>query len=839
MSNNRTLLIIVGLLAVVALVLCGFLGFVFFLQPAPPEPTPTAPVVQADDSWEKVRAAGKIVVGTSADYLPFEYYVAESQLDGFDIALMNEIGRRMGVPPEYHNIAFDGLGNALQLKQIDTAIAAISMTPERAAVVDFSNIYLVSEDAILAAPQAQVTISQPQDMAGFRIGVQSGSVHARWAQTNLVDTGIIPPDNLFVYQVFAQAVSDLLAKRLDLLITDLPAAQAAAQANTLTIVGQGLNPQRYALALPKGSAALKAEIDRILADLQSEGKVAELAKQYLDLDPAEILPIPTPGPEATAPAPPATGCLDGLALVEHLSMDDKNMTAPPQLAPGQPFTKGWRVRNVGTCTWDQNYRLVYAHGNNPAARMGGEPVALTQSVAPNETYDLEINLIAPLKPGVYQGFWQMVNGQNLAFGERLPVGISVTAPATATPAPTQTPAPGIDFRVDRTNIKQGECVVFSWKVENVREVYFYAQGEQWQDKGVAGEGSQTVCPTTTTIYELRVVKTDGSVEVRQIVIYVEPVVGAPAITRFSVDPEPQITVGQCVEIRWEVQGEVNNVKLTANNTALWDGAPTKGSLENCPPGTGNVDYALEATGPGGSSRQQRTIKVVAVTETPVPPTSTAQPPTSEPPTPVPPTPAPDAPVINAFEVQPNQVETGSCVNVSWRTGGGVARVQLKRDGAVVLDNAPFEGAEQDCSLAQPGTVMYGIEAFNSANEPVSAEESVTVSDAAPENPLAGTSWALQEALEGTTITASFGGDGSLNGSAGCNSYSAQYIVSGQSLAITPPDSTQSLCAEPVGIMEQEDTYLSALSAAGSFRIEGGILVIQDSAGNPIMQFNKL
>jgi heat shock protein HslJ len=524
-----------------------------------------------------------------------------------------------------------------------------------------------------------------------------------------------------------------------------------------------------------------------------------------------------------------------LALVEHLSMDDKNMSAPPQLAPGQPFTKGWRVRNVGTCTWDQNYRLVYAHGNDPAARMGGEPVALTRSVAPNETYDLQINLIAPLKPGTYQGFWQMVNGQNLAFGERLPVGISVTAPATATPAPTQTPAPGIDFRVDRTNIKQGECVVFSWKVENVREVYFYAQGEPWQDKGVAGEGSQTVCPTTTTVYELRVVKLDGTVEIRQITIYVEPVAGAPVITRFSVDPEPQITVGQCVQIRWEVEGQVDRVNLTANNAVLWDGAPTKGSLENCPPGMGTVDYALEASGPGGSSRQQRTIRVIAAaTATPVPPTTTAQPPT-----PVPPTAAPEAPVINAFEVQPNQVEIGSCVNVSWRTGGGVARVQIKRNGAVVLDNAPFEGAGQDCSLAQPGTVTYGIEAFNSASEPVSTEESVTVSEAAPQNPLAGTSWALQGALEGTTITASFGGDGSLNGSAGCNNYSAQYIVSGQSLAITPPRSTQSICAEPAGIMEQEAAFLSALTAASSFQIEGSNLVLRDSGGNPVLQFNKL
>src|SRR5688572_21883451 len=113
MSNNRTLLIIASLLGVVMLALCGLLGFVYFLKPAPtPEPTPTAPVVQTDDSWERVRAAGKIVVGTSADYVPFEYYLEGARLDGFDIALMNEIARRLEVLPQYHNFAFDGLGNA-------------------------------------------------------------------------------------------------------------------------------------------------------------------------------------------------------------------------------------------------------------------------------------------------------------------------------------------------------------------------------------------------------------------------------------------------------------------------------------------------------------------------------------------------------------------------------------------------------------------------------------------------------------------------------------------------------------------------------------------------------
>lgn len=802
MSNNRILLTIAGLLAVAVLTVCS---------PAPP-PTPT-PVVE--DSWQQVQAAGKIVVGTSADYVPFEYYDSEFQLDGFDIALMDEIAQRLGVETQYRNIAFDGLGDALQFDQIDAAIAAISVTPEREASVDFSNVYLVTEDAILANDQTQVTIDQPQDLAGFRIGVQSGTVHEQWAQTNLVDTGLIQDDGLFLYELFVQAVSDLRAGRIDLVITDLPSAEVTAEESSLVIAGQGLNRQRFALALPKGATSLKAEIDRVLADLYSEGKVAELAQAYLELEPDELLPPPTP---VSTPVV----CRDGLALVQHLNLDDQNMSAPPQLQPGQPFSKGWRVRNTGTCTWELNYRLIFAYGNNPAARMGGESVALTQQVAPGGTADLQINLVAPLQPGTYQGFWQMVNGLNVAFGERLSVGITVPALPTPTPAPTQTPAPGIDFRVDRTNIKAGECVVFSWDVENVREVYFYAQGEKWQEKGVTGQESRTVCPAVTTTYELRVVKRDGAVEIRQIAIYVEPVVGAPAISRFTVDPEPQISVGQCVDIRWEVEGEVEQVKLAANNSALWDGAPKKGSLQNCPPGAGTIDYGLEAAGPGGTSRQQRTIKVVEeVPATPVP------------------TPEPEAPVIHAFEVVPNQLEVGGCVNISWRSGGGTSLVQIKRDGGVVLDNAPLEGAVQDCNLSQPGTVIFRVEAYNPAGQTVFQEESVTVSEAAPDNPLAGTAWQLQGTLEDSTITASFGPDGSLNGSAGCNSYSAEYIVSGRSLAITPPNSAQTICAEPEGIMEQETAYLSALPSAGSFQIEDNTLIIQDSGGTTIMTFSRL
>jgi hypothetical protein len=290
-----------------------------------------------------------------------------------------------------------------------------------------------------------------------------------------------------------------------------------------------------------------------------------------------------------------------------------------------------------------------------------------------------------------------------AFGERLRVAIKVPAAPTATPVPTGTPVPGISFSVDRTNIKQGECVTFKWKVENVNAVYFYQEGQRWPDHGVTGEETRKECPPVMTTYYLRVVLPDNSVEIQQITIQVEPVADAPQITRFTVDPPGQITLGQCVRIRWRIEGEVDRVELAADGGALWDPAPTNGTYQHCPAAAGTVVYALEATGPGGTSRQQHSTNVVKpATATPVP------------------TAAPEAPVIHSFSVSPNQVEAGECMGISWRVGGGATYTRILRNGAALIDDAGYTGQQMDC-LDKPGTYTYRLEALNATGDRVSQE----------------------------------------------------------------------------------------------------------------------
>jgi polar amino acid transport system substrate-binding protein len=692
----------------------------------PPAPTPTKapqvvptkvqPAQPVDDSWTKVQQAGKLIVGTSADYAPFESYNAQYQIDGFDIALIKAIAKQLGITVELNDFAFDGLGSAIQIGQIDTAISAISVTPERQAVLDFSNVYYASTDAVLVKADSTLSAQTPNLLTTTRLGVQQGTVYEDYAQTRLVDTGKMPRRNLQVYPDMGQAISDLKAGRIEAVWLGLLPAEEYAKDGSVKVAAKGLNQQLYGIAVKKGATTLQAKLNEAVTILQNDGTIAKLAQQYLNVPPGEVVPPPvqpTPAPPQPTPEPPT--CIDGAGWVADLSYDDQNMTNPPVMQPGQPFTKGWRLRNTGTCPWTTSFKLAFSYGNVPAAQMGGQPIPVTKNVNPGETFDFNVNLIAPIAPGTYQGFWNMRNAADAKFGETVWVGITVPGAPTPTPAPTQTPSPNIVFTADPTSINAGQQVLFTWSTSNVKAVYFYHDGQNWQDHGVAGVGQSTEYPPYTMNYYLRVINQDDSVTVKTRTINVSQPVGAPVINQFYVDP-PAITVGQCVNILWQVSGQVSTVNLIINGVAVWPNAPVSGSYQNCPAGAGQSTYQLQAQGPGGSTQQQVTVNVSA---------APSQPPTA---TPVPPAPAP---VINGFTISPDTVSPGGCAILSWTTGGGTTRVVLLRDNAPIWDNAPLNSSVQDCPPVPadkplPLSIVYTLQAYNSAGQMVSQSLSLIV-----------------------------------------------------------------------------------------------------------------
>ena len=274
MKKGLTLFVLVILLA----------GILSACQPqaAAPQattlPEPAAPASKLD----AIKTAGKIKVGTSADYPPYESVDSAGAYVGFDIELMAAIAEGMGVQLEWVDMPFDSLIAAVQENKIDLSISCFNYSEERDQQVDFSEAYYTSEDAFVVGKGFTGTIAKPEDVVAYKVGVQSGTVQDDWLTTNLVDAGLLKAENLSRYERVDQAALDLQAGRVDVLMADyVPANALVKQFEGFNIVLKAvLSTGPLNIVLPEGDAVLKAEIDKQIAALQASGKITELAEKY-------------------------------------------------------------------------------------------------------------------------------------------------------------------------------------------------------------------------------------------------------------------------------------------------------------------------------------------------------------------------------------------------------------------------------------------------------------------------------------------------------------------------------------------------------------------------------
>ncbi len=158
---------------------------------------------------------------------------------------------------------------------------------------------------------------------------------------------------------------------------------------------------------------------------------------------ATITPSSTPQASSTSALIPTNSCYSLMFLKDVTVPDNTNMN------PGQTFTKTWRVRNNGSCTWEQGYKLTLVSGN----ALGGATLSLSKAVNPDSDIELSIAMTAPNAAGSYTGNWRMSTDSGVYFGDGMYVMITVgesptatktSAPASLTPtveAPSNTDTP--------------------------------------------------------------------------------------------------------------------------------------------------------------------------------------------------------------------------------------------------------------------------------------------------------------------------------------------------------------------------------------------------------------
>ena len=173
------------------------------------------------DALSDVTQKGVLRVGSSPEYIPFVFYDENGTMTGLDIALIEEVGRRMGVNVQTVDIAFDGLLDSLEIGQIDIIGRGISKTPAREELIDFSSVYYKGAAQFIALASLPKPAEVDQScFSNRRIGVQKATSFEEWIRDNLVSGGYVDLTNVYLYSNAVDLMKGLDRGDVDLVIID-------------------------------------------------------------------------------------------------------------------------------------------------------------------------------------------------------------------------------------------------------------------------------------------------------------------------------------------------------------------------------------------------------------------------------------------------------------------------------------------------------------------------------------------------------------------------------------------------------------------------------------------
>ncbi len=276
---NKGLTVIIFLALVIALAACGDKK-----DNSGASPSPSASAEQSPDTGKlaDIKKAGKIVLGTSAEYAPYEFHKnvdGKDQIVGFDIEIAKEIAKDLGVELEIKDMDFGNLLTEVKLGKIDFVIAGMTPDEERRKSVDFSKNYYEAIQAVFVRAEDKDKFTTLKDLEGKAIGVQMGSTQEKIAKE-------IAGAKVKSLGKTTELVLELKSKKVDALIVELPVAQGYVNNNpdlALTDIVPEYESGGSAVAVNKGETALLAEIQKTLDRLTSDKTIDKWVSEMTEL----------------------------------------------------------------------------------------------------------------------------------------------------------------------------------------------------------------------------------------------------------------------------------------------------------------------------------------------------------------------------------------------------------------------------------------------------------------------------------------------------------------------------------------------------------------------------
>lgn len=223
------------------------------------------------DLLSQIKEKGKIVVGTSADYPPYEFHKeinGKDEIVGFDIAIAKEIASDLGVQLEIKDMKFEGLLPALKTGKIDFAMAGMTPKPERRKQADFTKIYYRAVQGMMIRAEDKDKIKTVADLAGKVVGAQKASIQADIAKDEIKGADVKELGKV------SDLVLELQNKKIDAIIVELPVAKAYVSKNSELALADNVTFQDAeggsAIAVDKGNTTLVEAMNQTLDRLEQD-----------------------------------------------------------------------------------------------------------------------------------------------------------------------------------------------------------------------------------------------------------------------------------------------------------------------------------------------------------------------------------------------------------------------------------------------------------------------------------------------------------------------------------------------------------------------------------------
>ena len=217
-------------------------------------------------------------IGTEGAYAPFNYTNADGTLGGFDVEIANAVCTDLHMTCEIIAQDWDGIIPGLKAGKYDAIVAAMSVTPERAKQVAFTDPYFSNALVFLAKKDSSFDPANSSDINAHSIAAQRSTISSQWLEK------AYPKANMKLYDTLSNAFLDLGSGRVDAMISDkLPALEwlGSASGSDYALKGDEIDiNDNFAIAVRPNDEALQAKINQALANIKSNGTYDKINQKY-------------------------------------------------------------------------------------------------------------------------------------------------------------------------------------------------------------------------------------------------------------------------------------------------------------------------------------------------------------------------------------------------------------------------------------------------------------------------------------------------------------------------------------------------------------------------------